>query len=397
MENVINAQEPILEKEPEFPSSTPGKFGKIPKQVVIAGIFIIVILMMVVTFPGKSKSKKHTKLPVMQSEMIDSYEQQSPITTDPFSREAVDNPTGISNPMTRNAEFGNGTPQMGQGNAPVMNSSTPSADKLPSQQMRSNTRNSVPNEELGYTVPKRITDRLGGSYQDMVKHFRGTRQYAVEPVDGGAYGKLLERDRLERVEPALKNLNENSEQFANKVNFTVPSGTRIRAVSLQEVNSDHPGYFTARITSPMELSGYKILCQSRGNMRDRIPVSADKIIAPDGKSETQIPGEVQMKYAGLEGDVESHALRRLVPPVASAFLGAGAGFLYFKAIGGDKLNSETGRINTADAVVSAPFDKGVTGVQNEVERFGGDYPNTVVVPQGTQFEILVTEQFAIEL
>jgi len=393
MSNTINTKD-VMDTEQEFPASTPGKFSKIPKPLILAGIFVVFILMIVATFPGKSKAKNHSKPSVMQAEKIDTYEEQSPITTDPFSTEAVENTSQMSN----KSSYGNNVQQMGQGSEPVMlNSSTPPLQSSTLPQESGYTRSSVPQESQGYVLSKNITDRLNGSYQDMVKHFRGTRQHAVEPVEGDAYGKLLERVRLEQVEPTLKNLTENSARYANTVNFTVPSGTRIRAVSLQEVNSDHPGFFTARITSPMELSGYKILCQSRGNIRDRIPVTADKIIAPDGKSETQIPGEVQMKYAGLEGDVESHALRRLIPPVASAFIGAGAGFLYFKAIGGDKLNSETGRINTADAVVSAPFEKGVTGVQNEVERFGGDYPNTVVVPQGTQFEILVTEQFSIEL
>jgi hypothetical protein len=396
MSDTINAQ--ALETEQEFPASTPGKLNKIPKPVILAGIFILIILMIVVTFPGKSKAKKHLKSSVLQTEKVDSYEQQSPITTDPFSTKTVDNTSGISNPIERNAALGSSVPQMGQGGeAVVLNSSTPADPSSSAPQERNYTRGSIPQEEQVYVLPKDISDRLNGSYQDMVKHFRGTRQHAVEPVEGDAYNKLLERDRLERVEPTLKNLTENSAKYANKALFSVPSGTRIRAVSLQEVNSDHPGYFTARINSPMELAGYKLLCQSRGNARDRIPVTVDKIVAPDGKTETQIPGEVQMKYAGLEGDIRSHAIRRLVPPVASAFLGAGAGFLYFKAIGGDQLNSETGRINTADAVVSAPFEKGVTGVQNEIERFGGDYPNTVVVPQGTQFEILVTEQFSIEL
>jgi hypothetical protein len=48
-------------------------------------------------------------------------------------------------------------------------------------------------------------------------------------------------------------------------------------------------------------------------------------------------------------------------------------------------------------VAAPPFQQGVSGVQNEVERFGGDFPNTVTVPEGTTFDLLVTEPFSIEL
>jgi len=400
MEEAINTTIPAV-AEHEFPASSPnglaGFWKRIPRPMKITGAVILAVILLAVTFPRKSKGTVAVSEPEEQSSTVDNIERQNPIKTVPFSTAAVAG-SASGSPLAANSGPG-GDAGYGQTMQPLPSGSSMtdrgsdedgSASRTPS----GNTDASGKAHE-SYALSQWMQHRLSGTYQGMIKHFKG-----VDPVgtmENDAYRKLLAGDKLDKVDPALRNLTPDSEQLTNKVNFSVPSGTRIRAVTQQEVSSDHPGYFTARITSPMELSGYNLLCQSRGNTRDRIPVTANKIIAPDGSRETQIPGEVQMKYAGLEGHVKSHALRRLIPPIAGAFVGAGAGYLYFKALGGNELNSEVGRINTADQVVGPPYQEGVSGVQNEIGRLGGDYPNTVIVPQGAQFELLVTEPFSIEL
>lgn len=397
-------------QQEDFPSSSPGFLSKIPKPVLFGGIAVIVLLLLFSTFPRGNK-KDEGKTVAEQSSVMDDYEQQNPIETDPFATQSKVGSDEHSTAVARSASLGrtydrNGDPAQ----APAMlDQATPRTYRNPSQSLEGNlkpvqhngskpTSSDFAPEPVAYSLPRSIANRLDNKYQSMVQHFKQTPQFAVVTVREDEYEELLKSaDRLDKVEPPLRNLTENAERYANGVTFTVPAGTRIRAVTQQEVNSDHPGFFTARISSPMELSGYTLLCRSRSNTRDRIPVSADKIIAPDGSRETTIPGEVQMKYAGLEGKVKSHHFKRLVPPVASAFVGAGAGYLYFRAIGGHELNSEAGRINTADAVIGPPYQEGVSGVQSEISRMGGDYPNTVTVPQGTQFELLVTEAFTIDL
>jgi hypothetical protein len=372
---------------------------KIPRSVIIVSVIIAALLLIIITFPRKTKAKQ-TQPSLTESEMIDNYEQQDPIKADPFSTESVEYDKNSVSPFAQGL-----TPEENSSSA-YSGNNVPSATAIgQSQQSNQNyitNDNSSPSitksssVSTGYTVSSEVSSRLADSYQAMVTHFKKNVQ-AVVAVDGDAYSKLLKGDKFDKVEPTLKNLTENSERLSNKVAFSVPSGTRLRAVTKQEVNSDHPGYFTARITFPMELSGYTLLCQSKGNARDRIPVTANKIVSPDGSKEAQIPGEIQMQYAGLEGNIKSHIGKRMVPPILSALTGAGAGYLYFKAFGGDQLNGETGRINTADGVVGPAYQQGVSGVQNEIERFGGDNPNTVIVPQGSQFELLVTEPFSIEL
>lgn len=385
-------------QEQEFPSSSPGFIQKIPKPVIYAIIGFFIVLLLVSTFPHK---KKRSDIKTdNQTTITDSYEVQNPVKHNPFNTEATDN-FGQSTPVAKSASLGQEYVQSNNGIQPpstLQQSPTDYNNNSIHSNGNSPELNLKPAEQLAYSQSEGISQRLDNTYQSMVQHFKQTPQQAIVTVRDDEYEELLKGEsKLEKIEPALLNLTENSHLFMNKVDFKIPAGTRIRAVTLQEINSDHPGYFTSRITAPMELSGYSLLCQSRGSSRDRIPVSANKIISPDGSKETSIPCEVQMKYAGLEGEIKSHYMKRLIPSMASAFIGAGAGYLYFKAFGGDELNAEAGRINTADGVVAPAYQEGVSGIQNEIERFGGDYPNTVIVPEGTQFELLVTESFSMEL
>ena len=405
--------------EQQFPAASPNILNKIPKPALIIVSSVLGLILLVGTFPHK----KHAIVAAETAKTVpvDEFEARNPIKKEAFSGKSSQNiPQGSpiasnSASLAQGIDPVTGQPvdpsvqmsmqqQAPQGGRPAsINSGNPVQDHGDDPIGRNSNHKPRYSESSSPSAPPapystEMAKRLESGYQSMVQHFKQTSQQAVVAVKEDEYKNLMKgENKLNKIEPSLKNLTENSEKYTNKVSYSVASGTRIRAVTEQEVNSDHPGYFTAKITMPMELSGYTMLCQSKTNAKDRIPVVANKIIAPDGKKETQIPGEVQMKYAGLEGDIQSHYLKRLVPPIASAFIGAGAGYLYFKALGGNDLNGQAGRINSADQVAAPPFQQGVSGVQNEVERFGGDFPNTVTVPEGTQFDLLVTEPFSIEL
>jgi type IV secretory pathway VirB10-like protein len=382
-------------QDTEFPPAAPSEVKKIPRPVIIGGICIAVLLFMVLSLPKKHKKEDHATARAVSSvsTAVDEFESKNPVQKDPFSmQETQNNP--IESPLNKSSAFGqaamvNAASGM---NRPSLSDNT--YDEGPQSAPASyNPAPAVP----ASPVSRAITRRLDGQYQSMVAHFKSTSGQAVQPVKGDEYKQLLGGgNKIDKVETQLMNLTEDAALLSKKTTSSIPAGTRIRAITLQDINSDHPGYFTAKVISPREISGYELLCQARGNARDRIPVEISKIITPAG-NEQQLPGEVQMNYAGLEGEIKTHYAKRLLPQIASAFIGAGAGFLYYKAVADQQLNDEGQRINTADGVIGPPFQAGVQGVQNEIERIGGDHPNTVLVPQGTEFEVLVTQTFEIVL
>lgn len=380
-------------KKPEFPDAQKNFLSRIPAPVKMIAIVIIGVMVLLVIWP-KGKKAKTGKAGVEQVVKMDALETENPIDKNTFGTEATVTPNKEEALMAKSTEIGEESTRK----------EATDADRIQERpSIESHSRPSMEQMSGGsYTPPppisSGITKRLDNSYQQMVSHFKGTSQMAVVAVTGEEYNKLTTGgNALASVEPQLRNISEDAEWLKNRTKVTIPAGSRIRAVTLQEVNSDHPGYFTARITGPSELSGYTLVCSSKGNTRDRIPVSIDKIVSPEGKENSSPSGEVQMNYAGLEGEIKSHYVKRLLPPIASAFVGAGAGYLYYKEVSGGNLNAEGQRINTADGVVGPAYQVGVQGVQDEITRMGGDNPNTVIVPKGTAFDILVTQALEMAL
>jgi type IV secretory pathway VirB10-like protein len=390
-------------KKTEFPASSANFLQKIPKPVLITLVVVAGSVLLLASWP---RGKKISPVPnsAQQTAKTDDFEAQSPVKADPFSTKATNADDQGKSVLEKSSEYGQQTSDPSQDNQSAGDpdpkgrpgSGRPSINNRPTMPVSENSGGSyVPPAP----VSGEITRRLDNSYQQMVQHFKGTAQMAVVAVTRDEYDKIMVGGNvLASVEPQMQNLSEDMVGYKNKTKITIPAGSRIRAVTLQEVNSDHPGYFTARVTSPSELQGYTLVCNAKGNAKDRIPVTVEKIVSPEGKEKASPAGEVQMNYAGLEGEITSHYFKRLLPPIASAFIGAGAGYLYYKAVAGSQnLNADGQRINTADGVIGPPYQVGVQGVQDEINRLGGDNPNTVIVPKGTSFEILVTEALAMTL
>lgn len=386
-------------KKPDFPESRTGLMKKIPKPVVITSIVVLVLVLVLTSWPHGKKTSAVDD-PKAQTVKTDAFEQQSPINKPPFSTQESQAANQEQEALDKSSEYGDvktkeqSAPEESPGGAPV-DKGRPSIDNRP--------RAAYADQGSGvYTPPapvsSEMTRRLDNSYQQMVQHLKATAQMAVVAVSNEDYAKIVTNgNTIANVEPSLQNLSSDMAGYKNKAKLVIPAGSRIRAITQQEVNSDHPGYFTARVTMPEELRGYTLVCNAKGNTRDRIPVTVEKIVSPEGKEKASPSGEVQMNYAGLEGEIKSHYIKRLLPPIASAFIGAGAGYLYYKAVAdGQNASTTTGeRINTADGVVGPSYQAGVTGVQDEITRMGGDNPNTVIVPKGTAFDILVTD--AVEM
>ena len=246
-------------------------------------------------------------------------------------------------------------------------------------------------EPYRYVEPNEFKRRLDPQYQAIVNHLRGSTQDVWQVAQAELVEEKKTTNVSVQVDKSLQNLYEGATQAGQYNNMIVSAGSRIIAVTEQEVNSDHPGLFTSRIVRPYELNGMEMICQSSGNQKDRIPVNIVKIVNPKTGSEYQAQGQVEMEYAGLSGAVRNNWLMRVGPQLINTVIGAGAIAATYATTGG------TGqRIDTRDVIAGDIAQQSVTSLQNEVSRMGGDYPNTVIIPQGTQFDVLLQNQLTLK-
>ena len=262
--------------------------------------------------------------------------------------------------------------------------------ELEKERMRSNRNNgsSMP-VPVEYSLPAEYRKRLNKDYQDIVGHYRKTQNLAWQ-IERSSYDREIDSgDKLSKVEHPLRDLYEGAGSPSG-YNLMLGAGTRLIAVTEQEVNSDHQGLFTAKIVRPMELKGAKLLCESGANVRDRIPVRAIKLI--HSGVEYKLSGQVEMKYPGMSGKVFNNWYKRLGPELINTAIGAG-----FMAWTASNYAGDDVRIDTRDAISGPIIQQSVGGLQDEISRLGGDVPNTVVVKSGTQFAFLLSEKLEISL
>lgn len=370
--------------------------GLSKKKTAIAVASVVAIFILIISwpflFPGKKKADSGAINDRLKYSSLDTENAPKP------------NSNLFRSTETFNEEQNNPNQQMPSGNhfASQANAQTqqpPVFDQPSSQSTNSNQSSSMHASNSNaagppppYKPDRSISRRFDDSYRKMVEHFKSVSEAGVG-MSADQYGKFrgsLSPSVSQAVEPQLQNLVENPSYTSQK--YHLASGATISATTEQTLSSDHPGYFTAIISSPSELAGYKLLCQSLANVNDRLPITVNKIVSPDGSWESQLKAEARMQYPGLQGQVTSHYIKRLVPPVLSAAVGASAGYLYYTQIASSQKPDSAGqRINTADAVAGLPYQQGIQGIQNEIMRFGGDNPNTVAIPQGTEFEILIQD------
>lgn len=240
-----------------------------------------------------------------------------------------------------------------------------------------------------YRLSADMQRRMSEDYQRMVKHFqdRGPKKWAMSE---DAFGKMGSAgDPLANVSRPLRQLVEGSGALISGTALTVPSGTRLIAVTDSKVSSDHPGFFTATLVRPYALKGAKLICQSGANQKDRIPIQPVKLILADS-AEVALTGQVQTDFPGFDGDVSTHYMARLGPAITNAAIGGAFAAWAFNR------NASGPNIDTRDAIVAPVVQSSVEGLQNEITRLGGDYPNTVEVPAGKQFTVLITEPFSVK-
>jgi len=361
----------------ETPGNAPTSMSKAQKKMVsiIAGVAVIII-MGVMTFAS-------TKKPAEIKDVVDSS------TSQPVLEPVEDDLAKIEGAKTNEYQ-----------NVPVPSEKSQlSSELLPGTGERSSEGSSErPQLEQNQIVPSQSNDvvsteyelsysmrkRLSADYQSMVSHFKENKNNVWESQSSDDIV-----DEIAQVEPPLQNLYDGADKLSLKgEGVTLPAGMRIILISENNVSSDHPGYFTATIVRPFELKGAQVIMESGVNQRNRIPVQPAKIIYK-GK-EYPLTGQVEMSYNGLEGDVKRHVIERLGPALASAAIGG-----LFSAWVLSNSGEQEVRVDTRDAIAGPVIQESVTGVQSEVNRLGGDYPNTITVPAGTEFKLLLTQTMVI--
>ena len=230
------------------------------------------------------------------------------------------------------------------------------------------------------------SERFTPEYQSKVKHFKENSSNFWSVKDD-EFNKLIISNQIAGIPAEYQNISQDVQIQANGLNYIIPSGSRIIAVTEQPVNSDHPGFFTSRIVRPYILKDAKLICQAGPQQNNRIPVNPIKVIF--NNKEFPISGQVEMTFPGLEGKVTNHWPSRLLPTMVNAAI-AGS----FIAWSASQQNNN--RINTQDAITSSVVEQTVPGVESEIARFGGDKPNTVEIPQGQQFSILITDKIEVK-
>jgi type IV secretory pathway VirB10-like protein len=171
----------------------------------------------------------------------------------------------------------------------------------------------------------------------------------------------------------------------------ISAGQELTAVLTESVNSDYPSVAKATLTSPAELSGATVLLSySLGN--ERVTAQILKMILPakEGEKamEMTLSAVVKTGLPGLTGDVSHHWTAQIASGLASAGLTAGA--LAYASQNSSK--------DLGTAVLVAPMvEQSVQGVLKPINYLGRDRPVTVTVPAGTEFTILVTEGFEVDL
>lgn len=239
----------------------------------------------------------------------------------------------------------------------------------------------APNEPVapeGFKTPQGLEVRMSEEYQRALA-FNASEQLVF----------TRERAREERKEtPGGKGVVKPERPMGKVV---ISAGQELTAVLNETLDSDYPSVAKATMTSPAELVGTTLLLSySLGN--ERVTAQVMKLILPPKEGERAreqpLAAVVKNGLPGLAGDVNHHWTAQVTSGIASAGLTAGA-----LAYAAQNSNSDLGT-----AVLVAPLiEQGVKGVLKPIDYLGRDRPVTVTVPAGTEFTLLVTEGFEVEL
>jgi len=375
----------------EFPEGTPGPLSNRNKKVLfIVLIGVLTLVFGLVMFSGGS-TKRPAQKPVATSKTVvtvpEDYEVSPPRETSESNGPKVDpsvNP--LKTALERQAPPGL-NPELASEKEQTESNENESFNHIDEAVSASKYPSGGTVQTAGYHLSSNMQERLDESYQRMVGHFKDhSKSWAMD--DATLHSLNAGSASMATVPEPLQNLIENSSSIGG-MPYAIPSGSRIIAVTDGKVSSDHPGFFTATIVRPYSLKGAKLICQSGSNLKDRIAIQPVKVVLKDSL-EVAISGQVETDFPGFDGDVTTHYMARLGPAITNAAIGGGFAVWALTRQAGQN------NIDTRDAIVAPVVQSSVEGLQNEITRLGGDYPNTVMVPAGKQFSVLITEPFSFK-
>lgn len=247
-------------------------------------------------------------------------------------------------------------------------------------------------EEYKFKYSNLMKKRLDPEFQAMVEHLTSNRSRGSWELSKSEYNKYKnKKDLFSKVEEPLKDLYVGANNINNNSSVSIGSGTRIRAITENQISSKHPGIFTAKIIRPFELKGATLMCKSGPNVNNRIPCSIDKLITRNGE-EVNISGQIDMNgIVGLEGRVHWQGYKRMLPAITNAGIGG--------ALMAWQMQNEVDsvRVDSRDAVYSPIIQSSVQELQSEITNLGGDYPDVVKIKKGSNFTVLLTSPFKVKI
>lgn len=375
----------------EFPEGTPGPLSNRNKKVLfIVLIGVLTLVFGLVMFTGGSK-KHTTQKPGIATKAgaaePEDYEVKAPRelaeTNGPKADPSV-NP--LKTALERQPPPGL-NPELVSEKEHAISNENSSSDHIDEAVSASKYPSGTMVQTAGYHLSSTMQERMDEGYQRMVNHFKDhSKSWALD--EATLHSMNAGSASMATVPEPLQNLVDNPSS-AGGMPYAIPSGSRLIAVTDGKVSSDHPGFFTATIVRPYSLKGAKLICQSGSNLKDRIAIQPVKIVLKDSL-EVAISGQIETDFPGFDGDVTTHYMARLGPAITNAAIGGGfAAWALTRQAGQNN-------IDTRDAIVAPVVQSSVEGLQNEITRMGGDYPNTVMVPAGKQFSVLITEPFSFK-
>lgn len=260
-----------------------------------------------------------------------------------------------------------------------------------------NLRNESLNENRGPVLDK-YAMRFEQTNQQLNNFVKGNvgRAWRMSDED---LNEMNSSSHLKNVNNELLNLQENTLSMiggeGSKIIF--PAGTRMEMITESDINSDYPGYVTAKIATPYQLKGWKAILKHNGQVNNRISASIEKVVNAAASREYTVSGQVEMNFPGLVGKVKNHWAKRVIPELVATTIGAGYVAYEVQRQIAEPRDSSGLRIDSRDAYAGAVAQQTVSSAQGEARRFGGDVPNTVTVPRGERFWFLLTQPLSVEL
>ena len=232
---------------------------------------------------------------------------------------------------------------------------------------------------------------MNPEYQQWLEMNSGTTvAWSRVETDGGARATSVSAP-VAGVDPGLQNLYPGAQPYAAARPFYMPASAEITCVTDHVINTDYAGVIRATVTSPQELKGAKLLVNHSGVNIDRASAAVGTMVLNRGGAWSQysVQGVVRTDLPALNGIVNHHYMRRIMPAVANAGLAGGALYL-----SGTNTNNN---ISTSDQIYNSMVVAGISGVQTEIAKINDGKPEvTVVVPAGQEFNILLTSGLEIK-